>query len=98
MVLQYFDDCPNWRTANRRIREVIVTHGVDATIEYQLIETPEAAEKYQFAGSPTFLIDGTDPFPQKARMYGLACRVYSTESGPTKVPSIGQIEAALGVG
>lgn len=95
VVLQYFDDCPNWKTADVRVREIIDREGLDATIDYQLITTQEDAEKNQFAGSPTFLIDGVDPFPQRVRMFGLACRVYATESGPAEAPSVEQLERIL---
>ncbi|MDH3463015.1 MAG: hypothetical protein OEM32_05250 [Acidimicrobiia bacterium] len=62
ITLQCFNDCPNWRKTGERLRRIIAEHDLDATVEYQLIETPDDAEWYQFAGSPTLLFDGVDPF------------------------------------
>lgn len=82
---------------DERLRRLIDEYGIDATIEYQLIETQEAAERYQFAGSPTVLFDGVDPFEQKVRTVGLACRVYLTEAGASEGPSADQLRKALGM-
>ena len=62
ITLQHFNDCPNWLTAMERIERVVEARGIDADVRVQLINTPEAAEAYDFRGSPTMLINGTDPF------------------------------------
>lgn len=98
ITLQYFNDCPNWRKTDERLRRIIAEHDLDATIQYQLIETPDDAERYQFAGSPTLLFDGVDPFEPRVKMIGLACRVYFTESGASEGPSTSQLLGALGIG
>jgi hypothetical protein len=97
VVLQYFDSCPNWRVAERRVKSIVERHGLDVNLTYQLIETPEDAERYRFAGSPTVLIDGRDPFASEPAQVGLACRTYVTASGPAESPSVEQLEHALGV-
>ena len=98
ITLQYFDSCPNWKVADGRVKSIIEEHGLDVAIEYQLIETPEEAEKYHFIGSPTLLIDGRDPFASDdLAPIGLACRTYMTAAGPTASPSVEQLEEALGV-
>lgn len=67
-------------------------------LEYQRIETPEDAEKYQFAGSPTLLINGRDPFASDdLAPIGLACRTYMTDAGRAASPSVEQLKEALGV-
>jgi hypothetical protein len=40
----------------------------------------EAAEAGMH-GSPTLLVDGTDPFAQAGRQPGLACRLYQQDDG-----------------
>lgn len=97
VTIQYFDSCPNWKVAEDRVKTIIKENGLSADIEYQLIETPEEAEKYRFAGSPTLLIDGRDPFATDGMPYGLACRTYITEVGQAESPSVEQLRLALGV-
>ena len=64
-------------------------------LDRQLIETPEAAEQYGFRGSPTIIIDGSDPFADPDAPIGLSCRVYATEDGYAGSPSLDQLRAAL---
>ena len=97
ITLQYFDSCPNWKVAEDRVKTIIEETRLEVDLEYQLIETPEEAEKYQFAGSPTLLIDGLDPFATDGMPIGLACRTYMTEAGPAEAPSVDQIRLALGL-
>jgi len=53
-------------------------------------------EEYGFHGSPSILIDGTDPFATEETKVGYACRIYMTEKGPAVAPTVEQITAALG--
>ena len=98
VTIQYFDSCPNWRVVDTRVKELVQQHGLDdVSLTYQLIDTPEAAEEYQFAGSPTMLVDGRDPFKTDQTPIGLACRTYMTATGLAPSPSVDQIRQALGV-
>jgi hypothetical protein len=97
ITLQYFDSCPNWKIAEERVRTVIADHGLDADVVYQLVESPEDAEKYRFHGSPTLLIDGVDPFATDDTTVGFTCRVYRTEAGAAEAPSVEQIAQVLGL-
>ncbi len=97
VTLQYFESCPNWKVAEQRVKSIIEQHGLGVDLEYQLIETPEEAEQHQFAGSPTLLIDGRDPFGSDLAPIGLACRTYMTAAGPAESPTIDQLKEALGV-
>lgn len=63
ITIQYFDGCPHWKLADERVRHVL--RGLprrDVKLEYELIDSPEAAARARFRGSPTILIDGQDPF------------------------------------
>jgi hypothetical protein len=95
VTLQYFDDCPNYKITDARLRRIITDHRLDTTIAYQLIDTPEAAETHQFRGSPTVLINGVDPFADTDAPVGLACRVYQTELGPAGSPTLNQLEQVI---
>jgi hypothetical protein len=94
IVLQYFDGCPGWRVADDRLRAAMIEAGVEPSISYEEITTPEEAERVGFVGSPTILIDGRDPFRGGAAP-GLACRRYPTEGGLEGAPSVAQIVDAL---
>ena len=95
ITIRYFDGCPNWQTADGRLREALASKGFDAEIDYELVSTPEEAEGLRFRGSPTILLDGDDPFPAEEASYGLTCRLYRTEAGQEGSPSVEQILAAL---
>lgn len=92
ITLQYFDDCPNWRVAEDRLRQALVGLGRPAEpIRLQRVETPDEADRVGFGGSPTILVGGVDPFADPAGPAGFACRVYDGDAAPT----VAQLRAAL---
>ena len=94
VVLQYFDGCPHWQLAARHLSEAVQRAAVTTvSVEYQLVDTPEEARRIGFQGSPTILVDGQDAFAPEEPAVGLACRVYTTETGPCGAPSVVQLEA-----
>ena len=96
ITLQYFDDCPNWKITDRYLQTLVDEQGLDATVHYQLINTPEAAAaEHGFRGSPSVLIDGIDPFAELDALVGLSCRVYVTDSGPAGSPTLHQLQQAI---
>ena len=78
-----------------RIREALTLSGIPQTIEHCLVETPEEADEYRFAGSPSILLDGRDPFVAPTSEFGLTCRVYSTPDGCAGAPTVEQLVAAI---
>ena len=86
--LLYFDGCPNWRTADERLRELATEYGFQ--LGRRLVTTPEEARMAGFRGSPTILIDGRDPFASGDEPFSLSCRVYRTPAGIAGAPSIDQ--------
>lgn len=96
IVLQYFDDCPNWQIADAHLRAALdEVSASDVVVEYVLVDTLEQAEECGFHGSPTILVDGLDPFADESTAVGLACRRFVTESGVAGAPSVGQLVAGL---
>ncbi|MHA7284623.1 thioredoxin family protein [Arthrobacter subterraneus] len=95
ITLQYFDGCPNWTVADERLR-ILAEERPDIVLEYQLIESVEAAERVGFHGSPTVLINGVDAFGDDSTQVGLACRRYMTDDGPAGAPSLAQLRSAVG--
>jgi hypothetical protein len=93
--LRYFDSCPNWKIADERLREAMKAEGVGNSITYTKVETFEDAERLQFIGSPSILINGVDPFKPEGAEPGLACRVFATEDGPQGSPTVNELRTIL---
>ena len=84
VTLLYFAGCPHWHLGRERVRRALEQIGQDPdlldTVE---LETPDDAERWRFRGSPTFLVDGRDPFATEDAPVGLACRLYGSEGSPS---------------
>lgn len=93
VTLLYFDGCPSWQTADQRLRSLADELGFDITREK--VETPEAAQRWDFRGSPTILVDGEDVFAEGDEPVGLSCRIYQTPDGPAGSPTEQQLRSAL---
>ena len=105
----YFSGCPNWETAATRVRTVLAE--LDrADVAVQVEDVHETSHlSPEWAGSPTVLLDGRDPFAsadgQRAgpainggRHSALtrdACRIYVTETGIEGSPSLDQLRTVL---
>ncbi len=97
VTLLYFDDCPNWLVANEYLDTLLAEHP-DMSITRHVVDTPEEAERTSFRGSPSFLIDGVDPFADPDDPVGLSCRVYQTPDGPAGSPTLDQLRRVLAKG
>ncbi len=96
MELLCSPDCPNRQPARQRLDEALVALGAtDAVVEARSVATHEDAEALGFPGSPTFRVDGHDPFPAEETVGGLSCRIYHTPDGPAGVPTVEQLVRAL---
>ena len=93
IVLQYFDGCPNWKTTSSDLSHAL--DGTNADVRLEKIETHDAAIARGFRGSPTVLVNGTDPFADGNAPIGLTCRIYRTDSGLAGSPSLHQLRAAI---
>ena len=90
--LLHIDECPNWEQTGSRLRTALDSVGrTDDAINYILLRTTDEAAKYPFAGSPTILLDGKDPFSNGGTITELACRVYQTENGLAGSPTTQQL-------
>jgi hypothetical protein len=94
--IRYFDDCPNWRTTESLVADVLSDLGIDAEVSLVLVDSPDKAEQLQFQGSPTVMVNGVDPWANPDAPVGLSCRVYRTESGFSGSPSEAQLREAIG--
>jgi len=89
------DGCPNADLATTRLRQALSNLGRDATIpRVVVVGSAEDGDRAGLRGSPTFLVDGVDPFPVEDGT-SWACRLYSTLEGLQGAPSVAQLEEVL---
>ena len=93
--LRYFESCQNWKIADARLKAAMEAEGLTVAITYTRVETLQDAERLQFIGSATILINGTDPFEPAGAQAGLACRVFATQDGPQGSPTVNELRAIL---
>ena len=93
----YYEDCPSHDQALERLRSVMVEDDISAETEIIKVETDEQAQRYNFVGSPTILVNGRDidpPAPEA--ISALTCRAYRLEDGRiSPLPSVTMIRRAL---
>jgi hypothetical protein len=95
--LLWWEGCPSAERARDELRAAADELGLrGAEVEMVEIRTEEEAARAGFVGSPTILIDGTDPLPADGEPSGLTCRIYRRRDGrisPTPDPD--DLRAAL---
>ncbi|KQV26804.1 alkylmercury lyase [Yonghaparkia sp. Soil809] len=92
----HIDECPNWAETAEDLRAVLSELGrADLAVVVRRVTTGNEALAAGFAGSPTILLDGDDPFPHGEPTGELACRVYLTEAGLRGRPSREQLRALM---
>ncbi|MBE7698692.1 hypothetical protein H9623_00020 [Oerskovia sp. Sa1BUA8] len=87
-------DCPHAAHALDLAQQALVAIGLNATIETLEINDQAQADRLQFAGSPSFHLDGTDLFPTNSPP-AIACRVYPTTAGLSGTPDLRDLTDAL---
>lgn len=96
VTVRYFEGCPNWQDAVALVRSVLDAAGMACVpVALELVETVQDVERVGFIGSPTILINGSDPFWQADAPVGLACRLYWTSEGLRGVPGRTELERAV---
>ena len=96
----YFDGCPSYGSAEKTLKGVLASVGIEAEVELVAVNTDEEAHRLRFPGSPTFRVDESDLFtasvPASEREdWGLGCRVYATPEGLQGSPTAGMLREAL---
>lgn len=91
------EGCPHAAPAAERLQEALDVAGLDDVVfTTEVVGVGDDPIPAVFGGSPTFVIDGVDPFAGADVAPDLACRVYATPSGPQGVPTVGQLVTVLG--
>ena len=93
--LLYFVGCPSHEQLLPAIERLAAQSG--ATLRLRRVETPEAAERERFLGSPTVRVNGVDvdPGAPERTDLGLKCRIYRFDAGQSPLPPEWWIRAAL---
>lgn len=88
-------DCPNEVSAHDLTWAALAELDIAASVTTTVIIDDAQAQARGFTGSPTFLINGRDPFAEPGAAVGLACRLYRTPTGIAGVPSLEDLREAL---
>lgn len=89
-------NCPHREPAAVLVRTALDDVGLTgAQVATTFISTTEDAGRRGFIGSPTILVNGQDPFAVPGAPPALACRIYSSPSGPTGIPPLRDLRQAL---
>jgi hypothetical protein len=100
--LLYFEGCPGGQALVSRLRALVAEAGLDPdhAMTLRRIESPEEAQRARFLGSPSVRVDGSDvePGADGRSDYGLKCRLYESEAGPSRIPPEPLIARALARG
>ncbi|WP_198358378.1 hypothetical protein [Streptomyces fildesensis] len=89
-------DCPHEKPAAEQLRRTLDELGLRGVgFATRVISDQGQAEEVGFAGSPTVLIDGRDPFAESSNSVGLSCRMYRTVKGLSGLPDPGRLRQAL---
>lgn len=89
--------CPNEAPAAALLRAALDQAGIpDQSFRVTHVTDEQAATHNGFIGSPTFLINGLDPFGDPAQPTGMTCRLYRQPSGPALgLPAQDDLQYAL---
>lgn len=92
VTIQFFEGCPHWSVAEQRLRSALADlRRGEVEINHQRIDSAEEAERFDFHGSPTILINGRDRFAARDTAPSFGCRVYKTGEGLQGAPSVAQL-------
>jgi hypothetical protein len=87
--------CPNAVALEERLA-VVLSDYPDAVVRRRQVADEQEAAEAGMAGSPTLLIDGTDPFAVPGQAPSLSCRLYRDPAGRLAgAPSAAELRLVL---
>jgi hypothetical protein len=88
--------CPHAPLLEQRLA-VALGDRTDAEITWRVIADADEAARAGLHGSPTLLVNGTDPFAVPGQPASLSCRFYDNGPGPVEgAPSVARLRQAIG--
>jgi hypothetical protein len=95
LTVLFVPGCPNAPLLEQRLAGLLAGWP-EARISRQVVCSDEEAARFGMRGSPTLLIDGSDPFPVPGQGPALACRLYRSDDGLVQgAPSVPALHLAL---
>ena len=91
----YFEGCPSWNSGLANLRTALNSLSIPDNIQKIKIESNQSAQENRFLGSPSFVINGQDLWPEKRSEYYLGCRVYQTPQGLKGYPTVEMLIAKI---
>ena len=87
LEFQFFNGCPNANGTLQNLREVMSElHISENSLKLTEVPSPELAERLNFQGSPTILLNGKDIYSgETPTNFSYACRIYEFEGKQTGV-------------
>ena len=93
--LLYFDGCPSWQPGLENLRSALALEEAQAEVNLVNVRSDEDAQRVHFLGSPSFVVDGMDLWPESREEYHLSCRIYMTPAGFRGVPTVEMLREKL---
>ncbi|MFF2122544.1 hypothetical protein ACWDD9_27660 [Kitasatospora sp. NPDC001119] len=88
--------CPNESVLAERLAVVLADLPGVGLVRH-VVEDQEDAERLGMHGSPTLLVDGTDPFAAPGTPPSVSCRLYRSADGRVDgAPSVEELRRVLG--
>lgn len=87
--------CPNESVADELIAAAMAEAGVEGSVTHTIIASQDQATRRGFTGSPTILLNGTDPFATVDAPVALACRLYPSQDGLRGTPGMKELSRAM---
>jgi hypothetical protein len=95
LQILHVPDCPNTAVLAARLDEAL-TGRADVAVEQVDVADQDEAAALGMTGSPTLLVDGTDPFAVPGVSASMSCRLYVDDTGTVSgAPSASQLRAVL---
>ena len=95
LMLLTVPDCPNAAGFEQRLALALAGRP-DAVVRRREVASEREAVHAGMHGSPTLLINGTDPFAAPGQVPGLACRLYRDAAGRAAgAPTVEALRRAL---
>ena len=87
--------CPHAALLEERLAAALAG-GPPAVIIRRVITDPGEAARAGLHGSPTVLVDGSDPFAAPGQPASMSCRLYDNGAGRLEgAPSVGRLREAI---
>src|SRR5215472_1473256 len=87
--------CPHAALLEERLAAALAG-GPPPVIIRRVITDPAEAERAGLHGSPTVLLDGSDPFATPGQAASMSCRLYDNGTGQLEgAPSVSQLRQAI---